>query len=68
MPEPLKRKMKDGSSYESPPEIEAWLKKLETVDVAEQLRQFATLSRMSIGYLPSEVLTYFLRRAWANGM
>ncbi|MFA6270558.1 MAG: sigma-70 family RNA polymerase sigma factor [Candidatus Paceibacterota bacterium] len=68
MPEPLKRKMKDGTSYERPPEIEAWLKKLESVEVAERHRQFATLSRKSLGHVPSEALVYFLRRAWADGM
>lgn len=68
MPEPLKRKKKDGTSYERPPEIEAWLRKLETVEVAERLRQFAMMSRKSLGHVPSEALIYFLRRAWANGM
>lgn len=68
MPEPLKRKKKDGSSYERPPEIEELLKKLETVDVTERLRQFATLPKKSIGHVPSEALVYFLRRAWADGM
>ena len=68
MPEPLKRKRKDGTPYERPAEIEDWLKKLETVDVAERLRQFATLSRKSTVYVPSEALIHFLRRAWAEGM
>lgn len=68
MPEPLKRKRKYGTPYERPAEIENWLKKLETVDVAERLRQFATLSRKSTGYVPSEALIHFLRRAWAEGM
>lgn len=68
MPEPLKRKKKDGTSYERPPEIEAWLKRLETVEAAERLRQFATLSRKSLGHVPSEALVYFLRKAWADGM
>jgi len=68
MPEPLKRKRKDGVPYERPPEIEASLKKLEAVDVAERLQQFAMLSRKSLGYVPSEALVYFLRRAWAEGM
>lgn len=63
MPEPLKRKMRDGTPYQRPPEIEAWVKKLETVEVAERLRQFEPLSRKSSGYVPSEVLVYFLRRA-----
>lgn len=68
MPEPLKRKMKDGTSYERPPEIDACLSKLETLEVAERLGQFAKLSRKSIGYVPSEALVYFLRKAWAEGM
>lgn len=68
MPEPLKRKMKNGTSYERPSEIEAWLKKLETVEVRERLQQFETLSRKSPGHVPSEALVYFMRRAWADGM
>lgn len=68
MPEPLKRKTRAGTPYERPPEIEDWLKKLETVDVAERLRQFAALSKKSIGHVPSEALVYFLRSAWADGM
>lgn len=67
MPEPLKRKMRDGTPYERPAEIEAWLNKLETVEVAERLKQFEALSRKSPGYVPSEALVYFLRRAWADG-
>lgn len=68
MPVPLKRKGRDGTPYERPPEIEGWLKRLEAVEVSERLRQFATLSRTSTGYVPSEALLYFLRRAWAEGM
>jgi len=68
MPEPLKRKRKDGVLYERPPEIEDWLRRLETVDVAERLRQFTLLSRKSPGYVPSEALVYYLRRAWTEGM
>ena len=67
MPEPLKQRKRDGTSYERPPEIEAWLKKLETIEVAERLRQFATQSRKSIGHVPSEALIHFLRRAWTDG-
>jgi len=66
MPEPLKRKKRDGTPYERPPEIEDWLKKLEAVEGAERIRQFATLSKKSVGHVPSEVLVYFLRRAWAD--
>lgn len=68
MPEPLKRRRIDGTPYERPAEIEDWLKKLETVDVVERLRQFATLSRKNTGYVPSEALIHFLRRAWAERM
>lgn len=68
MPVPLRRKRRDGTFYERPPEIEDWLKRLETVEVSEWLRQFSTLSRKSPGYVPSEALVHFLRRAWAEGM
>ncbi|MEB8536877.1 RNA polymerase sigma factor [Acidithiobacillus ferriphilus] len=68
MPEPLKQKRRGGTPYERPAEIEDWLKKLEAVDVAERLRQFATVSRKSPGYVPSEVLIHFLRRTWTEGM
>jgi len=68
MPEALKRKKRDGTPYERPPEIEAWLKKLETDEEAERLRQFTTLPRKNPGHVPSEALVYFLRKAWADGM
>lgn len=68
MPEPLKRKNRDGMPYERPPDIENWIKKLEPVDVAERLLQFETLSRKSPRYVPSEALVYFLRRAWVEGL
>ncbi len=67
MPEQLKKKRKDGTQYERPPEIEAWLTKLETIESSERLRQFEGLSKKNSGYVPSEVLIYFLRRAWAEG-
>lgn len=67
MPEPLIRKEKEGASYKRPPEVEAWILKLETTEVEERLRQFAIPSRKSIGYVPSEALFYFLRRAWVDG-
>lgn len=63
MPEPLKRKTLDGTLYVRPPEIEAWIKKLETVDDVERLRQFAA----SVGHVPTEALIYFMRTAWKNG-
>lgn len=68
MPVPLKRKRRDGTPYERPPEIEDWLTRLETVEVSEWLRQFSSLSRKNADYVPSEALVYFLRRAWAEGM
>ena len=40
MPEALKKKTTDGTPYERPPEIEAWLEKLETVAPPVRLRQF----------------------------
>lgn len=67
MPEPLKRKKKDGTQYERPPEIEAFIEKLEIVESSERLRQFETLSKKNSGYVPSEVLVYFLRWAVAEG-
>ena len=67
MPEPLKRKKKDGTQYERPPEIEAFIEKLEIVESSERLHQFETLSKKNPGYAPSEVLVYFLRRAGVEG-
>lgn len=67
MPEPLKRKDRNGVPYVRPPEIETWLVRLEGVEVAERLRQFSVTSRKSVGHVPSEALVHFLRRAWAEG-
>lgn len=67
MPEPLKRKDKHGVPYARPPEIEACLVRLEAIDAAARLKRFAVASKKSAGYVPSEVLMYFLRRAWAEG-
>lgn len=67
MPEPLKSKDKYGASFTRPPEIEASLGRLEAVDSVTRLQAFAVASRKSSGYVPSEVLTYFLRRAHATG-
>ena len=67
MPEPLKSKDKNGVPFARPPEIEAWLVRLESVDVAARLQAFAVASRKSSGYVPLEALTYFLRRAHATG-
>lgn len=67
MPEPLKSKDKNGAPFTRPPEIEACLIRLELLDAAARLQAFAIMSRKSDGYVPSEALTYFLRRAWAAG-
>lgn len=68
MPDPLKSRRKTGVLYERPPEIEEWLKKLEAVEASERLRQFSALSKGSTGYVPSEAMVYFLRKAWADGI
>jgi len=67
MPEPLKRKMRDGRLYVRPREIEEWLVELEAVQPAERIRSFAVSSRKSPGCVPPEALVHFLRRAWAEG-
>ena len=67
MPKPLKSKDKNGVPFTRPPEIEACLGALESVDAAARLKAFAVMSRKSSGYVPSEALTYFLRRAHATG-
>lgn len=67
MPEPLKSKDKHGAPFTRPPEIDACLGKLESVDAATRLRAFSVATRKSSGYVPTEALTYFLRRAHATG-
>lgn len=67
MPELLKSKDKNGAPFIRPPEIEACLIRLESLDAAARLGAVAITSRKSDGYVPSEVLIYFLRRAWAVG-
>lgn len=67
MPEPLKSKDKHGVSFTRPPEIEACLARLESLDTATRLQAFAVVSSKSSGYVPSEALTYFLRRAHVAG-
>ncbi|ASK98192.1 sigma-70 region 4 domain-containing protein [Xanthomonas campestris pv. merremiae] len=67
MPEPLKSKDKNGVPFARPPEIDAWLVKLESVDAAVRLKAFAVGARKSTDYVPSEVLTYFLRQAYSTG-
>lgn len=67
MPEPLKSRDKKGVPFTRPPEIEDCLARLESVDAAARLQAFAITSRKSNGYVPSEALTHFLRRAWNSG-
>lgn len=67
MPEPLKSKDKHGTPFTRPPEIEACLARLESLDAAARLQAFAVALRESSGYVPSEALTYFMRRAHATG-
>lgn len=67
MPEPLRRKREDGTPYERPPEIHAWIVKLLAVAPAERVQQFDGISKRRPEYAPTEALIYFLRRAWAEG-
>lgn len=67
MPEALKRKKKDGTRYTRPPEIEAWLEKIEKFEPLDRLRRFEGFSKRASSYVPSEALVYFLRKAWAQG-
>lgn len=67
MPAVLKRSKNDGTPYRRPPEIEAWLERLEAADVAARLSQFDGVSRKHPAYVPTEAVLHFLRRAWAEG-
>ena len=67
MPKPLISKDKNGEPFARPPEIDACLQRLESIDAATRLQAFTVASRKSDGYVPSEALTYFLRRAHATG-
>jgi len=67
MPAALKRKDKDGKPYRRPPEIQAWIEKLEVVDAASRLPQFDVASRKRPGYVPTEAVLHFLRQAWIDG-
>ncbi|KGC10220.1 sigma-70, region 4 family protein [Burkholderia gladioli] len=67
MPKPLESRDKNWEPFARLPEIEACLQRLESVDAATRLQAFAVASRKSDGYVPSEALTYFLRRAHAMG-
>jgi hypothetical protein len=64
MPEALKKKNKDDSLYKRPPEIEAKLEQLEGVEPVNRIQLFEPSSRKHPDYISSEVLVYFLRRAW----
>ncbi len=66
MPVELRKKTKDGTRYNRPPEIEAKLEQLEGVEPADRIQLFEPSSRKLSDYIPSEVLVYFLRRAWAD--
>ena len=67
MQEPLRRMGKDGTPYTRAPEIEALIKKLESVEPTVRILQFDGISRRRPEYVPTEVLVYLLRRAWAAG-
>ena len=66
MPVALKKEAKDGSLYMRPRVIEATLEQLENVETAIRVQLFEPSSRKHPDYVPSEVLVYFLRRAWAG--
>ena len=57
MPKPLRSKDKNGEPFARPPEIDACLQRLESVDAKTRLRAFAISSRKSDGYVPSEAPT-----------
>ena len=63
----MKSKDKNGAPFTRPPEIEACLARLESLDAAARLQAFAITSRKNDRHIPSEALTHFLRRAWATG-
>jgi hypothetical protein len=66
LPESLKKIKQDGALYRRPVEIESLLETFEGISASERLVAFSIPMRTSIGYVPSEVLTYFLRQAWAK--
>jgi len=67
MPVALKRKKKDGTLYQRPAAVEAWIETLETVEADARLLRFDGVARTRPEYVPTEALLYFLRRAWAEG-
>ena len=67
MPVALRRKDKDGTLYQRPPEIEALIEALEPVEANARLLRFDGVAKRHPEYVPTEALIYFLRRAWAKG-
>lgn len=67
MSEPLKGLTTEGVPYLRPPAIEAWIGRLEGRTPEQRIEHFAARSRKHADYVPSEVLVYFLRRAWEKG-
>ena len=67
MPVALTRKKKDGTLYQRPAAAEAWTETLEPVEADARLMRFDGVARARPEYVPTEVLLYFLRRAWAEG-
>lgn len=67
MPEPLKKKSNNGIPYTRSRQIETRIEYLELIRADERLRFFAVISKHTPEYQPSEVLVYFMRRAWTQG-
>lgn len=59
MAEPLRSRDKKVVPLTRPPEIEACVARLESVDAAVRLKAFAIMSKKSNGYIPSKALTHF---------
>lgn len=66
MPEALKKKKKDGSLYKRSPEIETQLEQLENIKAENRIQLFEPSARSHTDFVSSEVLVYFLRRAWTE--
>lgn len=49
MPKPLRSKDKNGEPFARPPEIDACLQRLESIDAATRLQAFTVASRKSDG-------------------
>lgn len=67
LPKPLKNKTKDGSLYNRQPEIEAGIETLEGIESSKRIQLFQEPDKSHQDYVPSEMLVYFLRRAWRQG-